>query len=152
MGSLFDGNCWLGFQVAFVGGYCKAHCKLKSLALRKCHSLRHGLTNELAAIHHLKRFCYTTHVFTSWSAEKENGRLFCTAKVCVSKTAAQVGTHSFSDVEHFKRIRRMSNNVKLSSYTAISLRGQWKKGGNVTLDCKISYPHILYCWHDVLCI
>lgn len=114
--SVFDSNCWLGLQVVFVCGYCEALDKLKSLALRKCHSLRHevSLTNELAAIHHLKRFCYTAHVFTAWSAVKENGVLFCAAKVCVSKSPAQVGTLSFSDVEHFTGIRKMSNNVKRS--------------------------------------
>lgn len=101
-------------------------------------------TNELVAIHHLKRFCYTAHVFTSWSAVKENGLLFCAAKVCVSESPAQVGTHSFSDMERFTRIRKMSNNVKLSLQTTI--RRRRKKKNHFRLQ-DTSDPHIL--WHSI---
>lgn len=112
---------WLGFQVAFAGGHSKARDKLKSLAweMSLTQTWSQSLTNELTAIHHLKRFCYSACVFTSWSAEKENGRLFCAAKVCVSESPAQVGAHSLPDVEHFTRISKMSNNVKLSPQTTI---------------------------------
>lgn len=97
-------------------------------------------TNELVAIHHLKRFCYTAHVFTSWSAVKENGLLFCAAKVCVSESPAQVGTHSFSDMERFTRIRKMSNNVKLSLQTTIRRRRKKK----ITSDYKI-HQILIFC-------
>lgn len=67
-------------------------------------------TNEQAAIHHLKRCCGTTQVFTPWSAVKENGGLFCVAEVCVSSCPAQVGTHIVHDTECFTKISWMSNN------------------------------------------
>lgn len=66
--------------------------------------------------------------------------MFCTAKVCVSEGPAQVGTHSFSDVEYFARIRKMSNNVKLSPWTTVSM-GERITGENVILDFRIDMPH-----------
>lgn len=85
----------------------------------------------------MKRFCYTAHVFTSWSTVTENGLLFCAAKVGVNESPAQIGTHSFSDMEGFTKIRKMSNNVKLSTLK----RGE----KNINLDYKIDHIHIL--WH-----
>lgn len=65
----------------------------------------------MAAIHRGKRFCYTAHVFTSWSTVKKNGLLFCSAKVCDSESPARGRTHSFADMGCLARFGKMSNNV-----------------------------------------
>lgn len=88
--------------------------KLRRWALRRRPSLgtgSHGAANQVAAIHRGKRFCYTAHVFTSWSTVKKNGLLFCSAKVCDSESPARGRAHSFADMGCLARFGKMSNNV-----------------------------------------
>lgn len=47
--------------------------------------------------------------------------------MCVGECPAQVGTHSPADVEDFRRIGKMSNNVNLSPWGVIDVRKKKKK-------------------------
>lgn len=74
---------------------------------------------------------------------KENGLLFCAAKLCVDESPAQVRTHSFSDMECFTRIRKMSNNVKLSLQTTIKREEGKKNTYNIHIFCGVQSNMIL---------